>query len=152
MALVTSTTARQLQEAIVTLIESLTPSEERYRGYTWTHSADNRSIDASRQVRLFHIEWIPGDRIVGGMLGNGYEHDATVLVVVNYRGIPPRETGWLATDDHAQMVEALSSNLQDGGSGITGLTWAEGATVIPRDEAGTHELGLGIQYLKARTV
>lgn len=157
--MMTPTTARDLEQAIIARIQTIEPRHPVLQDMGWAPAEDNR-LDGSvgRAVRAYEVRVSPGGTVDGGITGAAgvTEKALNVDVVTDYRGFDEQDLGTIATQDSWDLFESLCDVLDPGlsgqSTGIAGLTHVEDPIgVAPEDESERRMVHqLRVFYLRQR--
>lgn len=150
-SVIPSTTLGAIEAAVIARIAALVPSHESSRDQGWSPTEDNRPIGkSSEQPRLFYVEVVPGEVVVGGITGNGdVECEAGFDVVADYRAFLEQDRGTVVEADQWDLLDDLESAINV----VPGLTWAEIAGEPQPDgdeEAQRFRFPFMLHYMRAR--
>lgn len=150
--IIASTTAEQLEPALIGLIAGVVPTHTAHRSKGWTPTEDNRPKGelGSEVPRLFYVELQQGGLVQGGITGNGdNEGRLFVDVVADYRAFDEDQRGTIAHMDGWDLYEAM----QDAINVIQGFTWVEEPpepTIDGDEDAARFRHSFTTQYLRPR--
>ena len=119
--MITTTTVRELEQAIRARIATITPTHPVDRDGGWVPSDDNdRVLESTLVPRLFVVEVAPGDIVEGGLTGNGdTETSVDVEVVADYRSFQDEDLGSVIEADVWDIHDAFSNGLDAVVPGLT---------------------------------
>lgn len=150
-SVIASTTARELEAAMITTIMAIVPSEESHRDAGWTPTEQNRQEGDSATVpRLFRVETLPGGFVPGGITGNGDNECYLAMdVFVDYRAFEIQELGPILAADQWDLYDAIQAQINL----VPGLTQCtiDGEPSLDGDEGeARYRFPLMLQYLRHR--
>jgi hypothetical protein len=150
-SIIASTTALQLEAALIGLIAQIEPTHEASRSHGWTPTDGNREVgESSECARLFYVQHMPGGVVPGGLTGNGdTETELGFDILADYRFLSSEERGTVVEMDQWDIHDAL----HDAINVVPGLTHVEVAGEPQPDgdeEAARYRLPFTLFYMRAR--